>query len=622
MRNEDVFEKLASELTHSERQTLLSGILKETNDQIDTIDYHPDYIAPKSVNDDLSKLSFFQKAALWFKKIFSWGKIEDYINQALVANLGRRLSSKTGLISRDGTLFYEKMKLKIEALAPLARFFINSVFLADQHKSAFMAFLARVSLGDFYEVMIERLNPDAVSEAIDSVDMEAVKTEMDHRLTALLETAQEQNQGVMDANVQLFFLLKVICELDFPGFSYLFTKVGKEKVCRAEMGEKFILSLADVAYSIQVTRNAGLFEALYLFTFYIDDRLSEVDEVKLKEWVQKGYTLFNQWADTIESLQLRDLAAFLSADYTYKPKALETTDGWVLSFKKFWEMYKKQRLKIFSQKQQFREVMSNCLDLFQLSEYPWLKQYGLNWEKKLGHKPKFATSLAFAQFSTRIILDKMSYYLKIVIKEGQFYKKQNQQELDRAYQYLTLIDEAIQTLETQVEHFLQSGALQQRRETQQKAKAAAGAESVAPPADPPAYEVLQPLEEAPVSASPSEAAGEAAGDDGEADAEAAPRQVVQADYFKNAHLNRESDFVRVADRILVDFKPNLQSLHAVLNGVLYGEVGSQYDSISNISYLGGGRGQAFIDRLTLFEKQLASFCKLYLKINDGEVSET
>ena len=49
-----------------------------------------------------------------------------------------------------------------------------------------------------------------------------------------------------------------------------------------------------------------------------------------------------------------------------------------------------------------------------------------------------------------------------------------------------------------------------------------------------------------------------------------------------------------AETIIQNVQNHMQALVRVLNGILYGEIGGRYDTLSNLSFIGGRTNQAYM----------------------------
>ena len=62
---------------------------------------------------------------------------------------------------------------------------------------------------------------------------------------------------------------------------------------------------------------------------------------------------------------------------------------------------------------------------------------------------------------------------------------------------------------------------------------------------------------------------------------------------------------RENSQILRSCMNSLQEFYNVINGILYGEVGGRYDTLSNLSYLGGSDNKGFKKKLDMLINNLS-----------------
>lgn len=638
MNSESILAKLATELTHSERQEVLSRILRNTENSIKPIEYEVKGDAPKDTASETANLPFFQRFFLWVEKLLNWKKMDETVKNYLLKVLARKLFMKKGLLTRDMIYLTKKLRGLIEEIYEISKFFNIPISLATQNNASFFAFLGRITINDHYEALVSTLDPEKIVEAIDSTEENRVKVEMDQKLDQLMASMSPEQRDLMDKNVLLFSLLRKFCQFNFSHFLHTISFSLSGKLCKLTSVSDYLSDLADLLYGFQVSKNSSLFETLYLFEFSVDERLEDVKQNDLRKWVQAAYESFGRLSVLVDQLCLRDLTACSLNSYFYYPKTFTSSDSWGASYKHFWEIYKRQRLQEFFKNQNFLMRLEECIKLFKLTEFPWATQYGVNWKKTIGDLPKYAASLAFCLHTSSLINIKMSYPLKIVLKEGDFYKKQNQEELSNAYGKFLKILSGIKLLEEKTTEFLSKKALFHAQvedgamdfnflmnDSPSSVKFSGGELE--------GLEVLELAHEDEFGISQ---------EDGNKDQDLPPRSdeadggeaVEPSDtdelddmdeesflvYFKKEKLVKASDFYFVAEKILVDYRAALLSLKSVLNGILYGEVGGNYDTLSNLAYLGGGRGQLFIENLKIYSGILEKYWVLYEKLNGDERS--
>lgn len=613
MKQQDVFGRLATELTRKERQDFLSGLLKEAQGAVEPVEYHIAYENPPAVEEELSQLSFLQRLFLWFDQVVSGKKGDVVFREQLLKRSARRLAAKNNSISKDRLFLTPQFRVELEELQRIARYFLDTVTQSMTHRTAFYAFMGRVTLDDHFHTLVKTIDPQRAAARIGSAEEFAVKEELDHSLDRLMNSIDLRRREVMQDNSRVLYMLQKFCSYNFEGFLSAFSSGPGGSSCEVSFAGKHLKRLSSILYSLDFSGEATLFESLYLFSYHADDRMDQVDRDEMQRWINGAYDMINRLSEITGRLSLRDLTACCLGEYLYQPERLGGGDDWFASYKKFWTIYKQDKVKQFITRVRFDQHLDECRRFLELERFPWLKYFGRGWKEAAGSYPPLSASLAFCSAAASMIKEKMGYSLKIVLGEGQFYKKQNYEEFLEAFELMMLTPERAATIDDKCfkflasEHFqgeLNSGGAHSPAAT----GAEAGAAAEAGEADQSAVSEADLLDDGQVESSTENGNGELS----------AEEQAADDDKLAFLPVTSSRELFRVADKSVRDFRQSISVSAAVMRGILFGEVGGRYDTLSNLAYLGGSRSQLFIDKLKGFMVEIDNVMELLDMLLDVE----
>ena len=223
----------------------------------------------------------------------------------------------------------------------------------------------------------------------------------------------------------------------------------------------------------------------------------------------------------------------------------------------------------------------------------------------------------------------MSYYFKILISEGQFYKKQNHDELEAAYSDILLFPSLIDILDAKAYHFLRFNydskefilALEDGETSPQAKEEAIATENEVQASKEEQDETKLGIKDGADSENlPSE---DKMDSDNPPSTATANGQKSFLSYnitlLEKLRVASKKDFTKVSGKLAKEFLLILNTVVDVLNGVLYGEVGGKFDTVSNLAYLGGsGRSQIFIAALKQYLNDLQSLKRYLEKLMESE----
>lgn len=641
MGTQDVFNRLSSELTRKERQQLLTDLLKKADTTLESCEYHVSFEPPSDLKDEWNHLSFIQRLLIWFDRIVSGKAPDEILREQMLKRLTRKISARSGVISKDRLFLTAQFKKELDEVHQVSRYFLESVTQSMTHKTAFYAFMGRITIEEHYRALIRALDPQKIASKIGSIEEFALNEEMGLLLERLMNSMDLRRREVMQNNASLLYLLQKFCSYNFESFSRAFCSGADSRSCEVSFAGKHLQRLSSILYNMDFAGDSTLFESLYLFVYHADDRMDEVNEEDLNKWVNGAFKAISRLNEVVARLSLRDLTACCTGEYLYAPAWVGGGDDWFSSYKKFWDVYRKEQLGKFVSQVKFNQHLEICFRFLDLKKFPWLKFYGNAWKESTEKYPPSSAMLSFIDAFALWFDKKMSYSLKIVLGEGEFYKKQNHDEFLEAFELMQLTHDRIQMINTKCADYLTTSNFRQYVLLLDDSSTVSVADDISPQV--PATDLsIGENRDAVASKSDIQGAESDIGDSTEVVGHLADQQdgvsangegesLKDADSTLSAaekieksdglpQLKRPEELYRLAEKIVSDFQGSLSVSLSVLHGVVYGEVGGRYDTLSNLAYLGGSRGQLFVQNLKDYLAQLQEVKDLLATLYDCEHS--
>lgn len=582
----DVFSKLASELSQKERQEFLAGLISDGSKAIEEAsEYHISYLSPQPIQEEIENLSFWEKIFIFFDRLFSRKKTEEIVQTKLLNRLAKKLYAKNKAITKERIYLTPIMKQAIEELISVAKFFNVPLSAQKGEIHAFYAFLARITLIDHYAYLEQNLDPDLIAKKIDDYSEKSIRQELDLMFERLMQNIDLRQKEIMNENTQVLYLLKLFCQIRLDLFLNSFNMGVEKNCCEIGIAGKYLTELCSILYSLNFSGDSSLFEALYLFPYFVDGRMNHISRSEMDSWISKAYEMLSLLGDIVQRLSLRDITACCTGNYSYKPELAGGGDEWFSSYKRYWKIYANGKLAEFNTKMACKKQLEICNEFFKMDNFPWMKYFGIAWREKYHEFPFSGALLSLCLQIGKMIKEKMAYNLKIIIGEGLFYKKQNHEEFAEAFELVEETSARIQAIEEKAREFLRASHRSRQDEIEME-------EDSNPP---------ERKEDSPNSTSsaeseektgdkPSVVVPDEAGNSSEKEKE----RIFSPDFIMRTKIETEKDFAKIVDPTVNDFHVSLTTLYNVLDGILYGEVGGRFDTVSNLAYLGGGRSKIFI----------------------------
>ena len=285
---------------------------------------------------------------------------------------------------------------------------------------------------------------------------------------------------------------------------------------------------------------------MFLFNSQLDeDQEDQKVEEAVKNSLEEAISGIGKIKTFFKTIPVFKLLIICSQNVGYTPTRIGGGEDWYALYKKFWEDRVDASMEKYTFKNSRRTLLREACKLLGMDALPPLPHYASEvFEDELSIRYEITMAFLF-HFIDRLFLDEMNRVLRIFIVDGDFYKSSNRQQFTDSYDGLK------DTLEI-MKRF--DGDLS------------------------PTGQIGRELELA----------------RGELTQRTARDKRVQG-IISAANLS--------ADKIINNCRGYLVLLNSVVKGILFGESGGRYDTLSNISYIGGSDNANLINRLNIALKE-------------------
>jgi hypothetical protein len=544
MAERSVFDQLVAELSVEERIDLLERIRSKTPVSDEPLFPETAFASARiRTATRVEDLGFLARIALFFRRIFTGKSQDELVRFDELRDIGRRIDYRQpGMLDRRHGLLLAPAAEELRALRDAARFFYDVLDRSvEKDKAAFYAFLASIEVPETHRRLMTETDPFQGSrDARDESDMRAAVLDAFDR--AIAEMPDEGRRAMyQDLRSVLFlkrlsgFLFERLLQAFRPGAD----PSGGEAASLFEVRD-LLLELGDILLSMSEPPSIELMEALFVASERDELAKRGADaESLLGADIAKAESALSRIRGFNARVPLGDLLCLASGNPSYHPRELPGGEDWLAILKAFW------RERIDEQLEEWRTARRYTALAEEIASFvgePGPAGF-LNIsreEREAAPAVKLDVALSFLDaFYRGPFLRELNRPLKIVLVDGEFYRKDNRVEFTDAYDALLHIDEQVTQLDARLApegEFGQAWA-QARDEL-----------------------------------------GSAAG----------RRRKLQA-------IARSAE--EEAERIARRAGYGLSTLGKILGGFLKGDAGGRYDSLANMSFLDGKANKEFVRSL-------------------------
>ncbi|TFG62012.1 MAG: hypothetical protein E4H36_09000 [Spirochaetales bacterium] len=559
MQEQSAFDRLVETLNGTERRELLSKLSAPAGNFTESLaSGEVPRAEPVDISGAYHTSGFWIRIVIFIKSLLTGKDRLELFEEELLSVIAKDVERNyPGLIDYRMREFLPAFFEELDTLKTAAE--ALAVPLEQSYvlfRDDFIAFLAGIFLDYSQERLMNVTDPNRLAAGEKSGDEKEIRENLDLKLEEVILDIPKEERGRMFEQSKALFLLKEI--VFFPYGECLKKSYGMLSLGDLETALK---RLASLLRSFRVPPDRRTMNALFLF--YFREELQEEDsgvEEKLKRLLDKSAGFVHRIKDFNRKIPLEKLLKLLTRDINFEPEIIKGGEDWFVLYKQFWKRRLSQVLSVFFSRRKKKQLYREAAALVKLEDLPELKFYNSR-TNEYGVSFTYEYSLSFIlAFLKNEFNPEMNQLLKLILIDGQFYKEENRNEFTDAYNGMLRLSDQLEALDQSLSPEGTFG-----RSLAQTAKEI----------------VSLPLRKKRLSS------------------------ILTAP---------EKDALDITDRML-KFG---DSLMKVVYGILYGEVGGKYDTLSNRVHLGGKENRNILKSLAGMLEKLSVIVKLLKEIIKSE----
>jgi len=537
MAEDTVFEKLVTALSREERREMLEKIQRTVTLEEQTVSFEDDEESgPVDLDEVYRSLPVLRKLIVFIQFVLTGKPREELVQELLIRRIATHIGKNyPGLVDfRAGVMLTSMYDLLLK-LRNSAQFFAGMIGRAGgKERPMFLSFLLALEAPDVHAALERGIDPAKVDEAgSDNPD-----TQIRHRMVSNVESALNNVPDSLRYRMRRGNrFLDVMGKLGFFPFEKLLnpfrptTEAGELQASLLNMREPFP-QLAPIARSLGVTPSPACLEALILFHqgYEFTDT---VDDTILGERLKKAADHLGTLQQVPGKVPFLDLSRYILEDVNFTAPPLQGGEEWIAIVRRFWRERADEAYRSYKYHRRKEALVRDAEELTGSARISPVPEYP---KSESGEDGRHALSLALLRALLQHVWQNEIFPpLKTLYIEGEFYKDDNRAEFSEAYTSLAHLVDKIDGFRTRVSLQGDLGRA--------------------------LHDIDQELTALPVK--------------------------------RRKRQDIISQIDEHAESLIKSATSSFNSLTKILNGVLFGEVGGRYDTLSNIRDIGGRHNRSY-----------------------------
>jgi hypothetical protein len=542
MDNNSVFNRLIKDLSQSEKLEMLQKMhhISPINNlplKIENDDEEYDY------ENSYSTFSFFEKIIVFFTILFTSKEREKAIENLSMDKLARKLEKETpGLINYQENKFLNKFYIEIEKLQDSLTVF-RSILpkIINFHSSDFIVFLVGLHFPEIETELLNSINPNYSAKNFEFESSFQLKRHIEFRIEELLSEIDADKKKIIYKEMKYLHVLNTLASFNFGKIISSFGADGLDNnlSCSFSNIRKSLHQLIDILFSLNISPSIDTLNAIFIFGSEITESYKKENlEGLLKIKMEQVNTSMEVIRRFNKEIPIQSILCLVNRNMNFQPVHIGGAEDWYALFRRFWFKKFDVMMDKYIENEKKVQLVEDAAFFLNSSGKAILTNYRIGmWEQN--NHVKYEACVGFiSKFISEIFLKELVKPLKLVLIDGQFYKEQNRLDYNKSYSTIIDTNEAIKRIENSLtengNYYLQYLKLISNDKK----------DSV--------YDSLNEL-----------------------------------------YTSIDNEF----ETIIKSFNNAITILIDVVSGIVQGEMGGVYDTLSNLGYIGKGENKNLISQL-------------------------
>jgi hypothetical protein len=455
------FDSLVAELTAEERNVLRDRIrmaMPVSGEPLFPASSAPGASPAPSVK--LEEMGLVARLVLFLRGLFSGRSREEIIREDELKEIGRRVEVQfPGILDRRRGLLLGSVAEELRGLRDAARFFYDALDRSvERDRPAFYAFLGSIELPQTHERLVSEANPEIIAasmaETRGAVEDKTVRGAALAAFESILSDLSDKGRRAMYQDLRSVLFLKRLSGFLFDRLIGTFREgAAPDAGISASFYDlrELLLDLGDILFSMSEAPSTELIGVIFAFAER-DELIKEAEEASaiLNADMAKAESSLGRIRSFNARVPLGDLLKLATGDPAYMPRDLPGGEDWLAIYKAYWRETIEGALSEWRAEHRNKELVEEIAAF--VGDPGPVGFANISREEREGSPPiRLDLSLVFLDaFHRGPFLRELNRPLKIVLVDGEFYRKDNRVEFTDAYDALTRLPELLSALDARL----------------------------------------------------------------------------------------------------------------------------------------------------------------------------
>jgi hypothetical protein len=455
METDGIFNRLVSELSLDERNNLLDKLNSQTSMARDLL-YLSDNTAPAmDIEEEYKQLPWYYRVWYFILSFFRQRPPKQLFSDQMVSKLGRVIDAQVpGLYDYHNDLLLPEFHRELVDLKEGSRFFYTALDSSvNRDRGAFYAFLASLEMGEVHQRLITETDPDYIVDRQKDISESELRQAAFRAMEDAIAAITEEERTAMYYDVRLLNCLKELSAFLFDRVILAFAvdSAYSGAVCSARVVKDQLLNLNHILFSLKETPPMTLLESL--FVFILQEHTGEPGfqiNTEMRNLLTKAEKAVAAIRDFNRHVPLTLILRCVFRNLSLDPKAIGGGEDWFVVYREYWKRHVELRYAEYMRERRHREL-NNSFKYFLKGTNLKILGNVVSESNPNGLPVGRAFSLAFLlTFYSVVFMGDINKVIRIILLDGEFYKRENRTEFTESYNELIKLEDTIKKFEENI----------------------------------------------------------------------------------------------------------------------------------------------------------------------------
>ena len=447
--------RLVSELTLEERNTFLEKIRGQS-----TLSGEPLYDDGDEMEAEGGEICEIQYSRLpWYFRLgyFLLSCIKSkspvkVFEEGMVRRLGRKIEAEApGLFDCQKNLLLLGFADLLAELKEAARFFYAALDQSfNRDRGGFYAFLGSLEMGELHRRLQTETVPELFTEQLDASERELRQAAL-KAMEDIFSAMNDIQRSVMYGNARSLNCLKELGAFGFDHIMMTFGSYGGGQTCPVNAVRDLLVSLNNILFSLKEPPALSLFESLFIYR--LQERSGEPGfdmNAEIHSLLYRAEESIATIRDFNRKVPLTKILRCASRDLSLSPQQISGGEDWFTIYREHWKKHVETEVTEYTRQRKHKELFSSFRYFLKGTSLRILENTVSDINPRGIPVPEaFALSFLLT-FHASLLSNDINVFLRPILIDGEFFKKENRSEFTGAYNDVIKIEEDIKKFDAKL----------------------------------------------------------------------------------------------------------------------------------------------------------------------------